>query len=237
MAEMTGTRRGAMRRAADVVIGLALVLAAGGCDKPSYFPLDSGYSWTHRITFEPASSAVPAPPPFEGAIRNLSAQPFDGVESVTQIASVGSNHSETVLREDSTGVRVLATKRADQDAPEREEGLHYLLRYPVKVGSEWPDEGEPRFLEKSYKVPGSSRVVAIETVTVPAGTYQDAAKVVFRGVDTIELPNGALREVTIDATSWYAPGVGLVRYEQIDTADDANLSGRFRIELVRFREG
>lgn len=224
------------RRTAGAAIGLALALAAAGCSKSSYFPLDSGYSWTHRITFEPAVPNARTPPPFEGVIRNLAAQPFDGMESVTQVASVGDNHSETVLRGDSTGVRVLATKRADQEEPERKEGLRYLLRYPVKVGSEWADEAEPRFFEESYEVAGTSRVAAIETVTVPAGTYSEAAKVVFQGSDVVELPGGGRQEVTIYATSWYAPGVGLVRYEQVDTADDAELSGRFRIELLRFTQ-
>jgi hypothetical protein len=224
------------RRRAFAGLALAVALAAGGCSKSSYFPLDSGHSWTHRITFEPAVPNSRTPPPFEGVIRNLAAQPFDGMESVTQVASVGDNHSETVLRGDSTGVRVLATKRAGQEEPEREEGLRYILRYPVTVGTEWPDEGEPRFFEQSHKVPGTSRIVAIETVTVPAGTYRDAAKVVFQGSDTIELPGGGLHEITIDATGWYAPGVGLVRYEQVDTADDETLSGRFRIELLRFNQ-
>ena len=223
-------------RRAFAGLTLAAALAAGGCSKSSYFPLDSGYSWTHRISFEPAVPNARTPPPFEGVIRNLAAQPFDGVETVTQIASVGNNHSETILREDSTGVRVLASKRADQEEPERKEGLRYLLRYPVKVGTEWADEGEPRFFEQSYEVPGTSRIAAIETVTVPAGTYRDAAKVVFHGSDTVEVPGGGLHEITIDATGWYAPGVGLVRYEQVDTADDEALSGRFRIELVRFNQ-
>lgn len=216
---------------------LLVALAVSGCSDPSYFPLDARYSWTHRITFAPAVPRSGTPPPFEGTIRNLPPDSFDGLPATIQVATAGGTNSQTILREDSTGVRILALQRPGESEPQRKESLQYILRYPVKAGTQWNDEGEPRFFGESHRVPGLSRIVGFETVTVPAGTYTGAAKVVFHGSDDVELPDGGLREVTIDASGWYAPGVGLVRFEQRDTVtDDPQRSGRFVIELLRFRE-
>lgn len=202
---------------------------------PKYFPLDPRLTKIQRITFEPAAANAERPAPLEGSVRNLPSAPFDGVPATRQIWSAAGRESISIVGADDSGVRHLATQASAASEPDRD-GARYLLRYPIEVGVSWHDEAHPRFV-RGHGVAGQSRIAGFETVTVPAGTYVDALKVVFHGVGEVVLPDATTRPVTIDATTWFAAGVGDVRYEQVDTvAGDPRSSGRFIVELLRVEE-
>ena len=202
---------------------------------PTYEPLDPRHTKTQRITFEPAAADAERPPPLDGSVRNLPSELFDGVPATRQVWSAAGRESISIVGADDSGVRLLATQASPASEPDRS-GARYLLRYPIEVGVSWDDQAAPRFV-RGDPVVGQSRIVGFETVTVPAGTYADALKVVFRGKGYVHLPDATTRVVTIDATTWFAAGVGAVRYEQLDTvAGDPHSSGRFVVELLRFDE-
>ncbi len=211
---------------------VARKLASQPDDDPQYYPLDARFTWTKRFTVEPAAEGAHRRPPFNGTVRNLPPDTSDGVPATTQVTLMLGHESRSIVGADATGVRLLATQDARDGTPDRDHA-RYILRYPIAVGTEWPDEAVPNFFDEEHRISGRSWIDGFETVTVPAGTYTDAIKVVFRAVDQVTLPDGTTRTVTINATTWFAAGVGDVRFEQIDTVtNDELLSGRLLVELV-----
>ena len=62
---------------------------------------------------------------------------------------------------------------------------------------------------------GLSSLVGHETITVPAGTFQEAVKVEARMTMRIHLSRGHRAAAGIDVmTAWFAKGVGLVKYSE-----------------------
>lgn len=223
-----------VRWAAAVAGVLGLLAMISACSSgPSYYPLDARYSWTYRITFESDDPEQQSRSrPLEAAVRNLPPADYQGTTTTSQVSSVGTSHSTRIIAESGAGVQILAQQGIKDTEPKAVASPQYILRYPMRVGTEWVDEGEPRFAPGDAMVQGVSRIDGFEAVTVPAGSYADAAKVVFEGSDSY----GA-GDITIHATSWFAPRVGLVRYEQIDKfIGYPPFSGRFVIELIGFRE-
>jgi hypothetical protein len=68
--------------------------------------------------------------------------------------------------------------------------------FPLKVGSRWGDSESLEREDKMY----FNYVEKVEDITVPAGTFKDCFKVVFR-----TLPD--------DTTEWFCLGVGIVKIE------------------------
>ena len=175
---------------------IALVLApAGNAKKPQpanttadYFPLRVGDTWKFRNTEEGGYT-----------LKVLSEEPHEG-EPVRYVVELLS------------GVKILNTYSKIpgwvlfhfQDYPEHE-GLQakydpprQYLPNPLVAGQKWEWSGkDPTQVE--YRE--SSRVIGLETVTVPAGKFR-AMKVVT------EITGASILKVR---TNWYAKGVGLVK--------------------------
>ncbi len=78
-----------------------------------------------------------------------------------------------------------------------------------------------------------------ETVSVPAGTFGNCLKITRSGSMMKDAGNYVgLTLVNVEETSWYAPGVGLVKLERIETTQsDALDQGSLLIELADFETG
>jgi hypothetical protein len=180
-----------------MTIGLAalLLVSPAVAKKPKpikppadYFPLRVGDSWTYRNSEEGGYT-----------LKVMSEQPQAGsptryvleLNSSVKIIQTFSKMEGWVLFH-------------SEDYPEHE-GLQatydppkQYLPNPLVVGREWRWSGrDPTQVEHQE----SSRVVAVEVVTVPAGTFR-AMKVVSK------LTGGS---ATKTRTNWYADGVGLVK--------------------------
>lgn len=81
-----------------------------------------------------------------------------------------------------------------------------LMEFPLKTGKKWSWTGSFKFMLKSFTFTTQSEVLAKEKVKVPAGNYE-AFKVRTKRL----VSNRLLGE----ETRWYAPGVGLVKSENI----------------------
>jgi hypothetical protein len=84
-------------------------------------------------------------------------------------------------------------------------GLNPLLTaYPI-AGQQWSTTtGSSEF--KTYGVTGTTRVIGVQSITVPAGRY--LALVVRTTLKQPGFPFGSGTR-----TSWFAPGVGLAKLE------------------------
>ncbi|MBN9523600.1 hypothetical protein J0H58_34665 [bacterium] len=89
---------------------------------------------------------------------------------------------------------------------------HYWLKLPAEPGTEWRETWPQGSTVRT-------RVSNLERITVPAGTYQ-AIPVEAESKHPAEV-------VAIRTTSWYAPGVGLVKQD----------GGSYEILLTSFTPG
>ncbi len=84
-----------------------------------------------------------------------------------------------------------------------------LVRYPLKVGDEW--ELNRQIDARGTVETGKAKVVAYESIRVPAGTFQ-----CYRVEAVTNLSNGPYREDRI-WKRWYCPDVKFIARESIDT--------------------
>lgn len=164
---------------------LGLLLACSLAAETDYFPVRSGLSWVYQ---------------------------FKGRQSFDYTVEVVKNEGNRALVR-TTMPQVLTQEWYEVDAggivltgmedPDGEQALYQparpYLRFPMKPGTSWAWTGR---LGRSSEITDSNRILASAQVKVPAGTFTCLV------VETITTQSGG----TLNQTSYYAPGVGLVKY-------------------------
>jgi hypothetical protein len=83
----------------------------------------------------------------------------------------------------------------------------------VTEGDEWEQRTSIMFSSKdiasSATITHEAEAIGMESVTVPAGTFQAMRIDVTSTMDLMNYPGG--EDITFEGTYWLAPGVGLVR--------------------------
>ena len=228
------------------------VLVLGACsNKPeghSYFPLQKGLEWKYsfKTVYNDESSEK------ELLISNIGKESIDGKDIYIRRTDSGIDYhldvdNEGIFRK---GLRTLVELKPREDKEKR-----FVLKFPVETGSNWRVTSEPMVLLNVFPFrqrtsgvyfPMSFRIESTnETVTVPAGTFDNCLKVIGEGMTEIftDAVNG-FNEIPILQEEWYAPDVGLIklmRYEldgQTITISDtpAYIGGHSRLELVSFTQ-
>lgn len=85
------------------------------------------------------------------------------------------------------------------------------------VGTTWANDFEVSFsvsaegmvISSTFNINIQNEIVAIEPITVPAGSYDEAVRV--ESTSTVVMEAFGETSVAVDFTSWYVEGVGLVR--------------------------
>ena len=184
-------------RATITTVALAALLWASAAvakkpkpTKPAgdYFPLRVGDSWTYRNTEEGGYTLkVMSEAPQAGGPTRYVVELDSSVKIIHTFSKTDGwvlFHSENYPEHEGL--------QATYEPPKQ------YLPNPLVVGTEWRWTGrDPTQVEHQEK----SRVVAMETVTVPAGKFH-TAKVVT------EISGGGAAKTRTD---WYAEGVGLVK--------------------------
>jgi hypothetical protein len=97
--------------------------------------------------------------------------------------------------------------------PKLYEYKYYVLKKPIKIGSEWWNEGGSSFkFKQPIKIKFTIENIG-DTVSVDAGTFKECLKVSGNG--SIVLQDGA--NIKRELTVWYAPEIGRVKSIDIDT--------------------
>jgi hypothetical protein len=110
-----------------------------------------------------------------------------------------------------------------------------LAKYPLKIGSEWAVSR--KFPNPGTDERGSAKVVAFETITVPAGTFQ-----CYRVEAQTSLTNKTYNE-TRNWIRWYCPDVKWIAKETVETKTynpyNPAATGTVQVssELVKFTPG
>ena len=108
-----------------------------------------------------------------------------------------------------------------------------LAKYPLKVGDTW--SFSRKFANPAIAEEGKAKVVALESLTVPAGTFQ-----CYRVEAETSLTNKAYKENRA-WVRWYCPDVKWIAKEVVDTKTTSRDSGSSAVletsELVKFTAG
>jgi hypothetical protein len=206
---------------------LQVLAAEGGeiiAQSADYFPDTIGTRWQYRGQIS------------EGPLQTIENKFFTNVSTVTETRTLKGgpfvtvfhdtnpgNHgpSDSFYRRDAAGIVYYGS---EPGTPlERQLVPYQIIRFPMRVaqsfqqfnrsdidfGNDMDGDGANEHVD----VQGNSTVVGQESVTVPAGTYQDAVKVEARMTLRIRLSASRRTAVGTDVmTAWFARGVGLVKY-------------------------
>ncbi len=118
----------------------------------------------------------------------------------------------------------------------------------IVVGTKWEETTTTKLLQKTgppqktvfkiiAEVPLDVQIESLtETVDVPAGRFENCMKVSMEGFVFKDAGNYVgLTMVSVAQSNWYAPEVGLVKMERIETTERKALDkGSLLMELVKF---
>ena len=233
----------------------AFLVPAFGADDPNgigqssdYFPDTAGSHWEYRGQIT------------EGPLQTIEHKFFTNVSSVTGSRALRGmtvtvfhdtnpgNHgpSDSFYRRDAVGI---VYHGSEPGTPLEKQLIPYqIVRFPMKVSStiQQFDKKDLDFgtdldrdgVNEKVDTKGTSTVMGLESVTVPAGTFTDAVKVEARMNMKIQL-TGRKRTVngTDVMTAWFAKGVGLVKYverQELSPLEDRGVITEITEELESY---
>ncbi|MBH0194957.1 MAG: hypothetical protein HP494_04995 [Nitrospira sp.] len=190
-----------------------------------YFPDSIGSRWTYKGQIT------------EGPLQTVENKFFTNVSKVTGTKTIKGvsvtvfhdtnpgNHgpSESYYRRDVVG---LVYYGADPGTPLEKQIIPYqIFRFPLvipssfqqfdRTGLDFGTDMDRDGTDEKVDVRGWSGLISRETITVPAGTFQDAIKVEAKMTMRIHLSASRRTIAGLDVmTAWFAKGVGLVKYSE-----------------------
>jgi hypothetical protein len=219
----------------------SLLLTACQEQDEKYFPLQAGKSWQYQIV----TQDMDLEKKYKRYVVNK------GLEKV--------NDQNVYTREINDGILVYFEKKAEGI---RQAGLkkkldintqyqqedHYVLGYPLEVGTQWQQESITGVLEvviapfrRHYvlhaPVTMQYSITSLEEkISVPAGRFTDCIKVEGEGKARAKADKslGNLK-IKVKSSDWYCPEVGLAKSERLESTDSPVLvQGSFLMELEKF---
>ena len=235
-----------MKRLSVITVALALA----GCTQSlpvgdSYFPLRVGAIWEYDVASDINNILTHE----TYTLRVDRIVDTDGGEVFVRRTEVpGSIGVEYWICQEKDRITRIA-QRIDADEQARlDRNPRVVLKLPVAVGANWMVPTDPFVIApklemgmgttKMPKVLMSYSVEAVgETVTVPAGTFKNCARVTGNGNMNLYLDGvQGFRDIPIVNREWYCQGVGLVRVERSELLQSAYYSsGQIRMELTAFK--
>lgn len=232
MAKRTCDRRLVVTVGACLLLGLQPWSMALGAEEPvtiskseEYFPDTVGSRWTYRGQIN------------EGPLQSVELKFFTNVSTVSGTKTLNGvtvvvfhdtnpgDHgpSDSFYRRDAVGIVYYGSEPGTPF--EKHLTPYQIFRFPLRIpssfqqfdrmGVDFGSDMDRDQTDETVDTQGWSKVIGRETITVPAGTFQDAIKVESRMNMKIHL-SGSRRTVSgIDVmTAWFAKGVGLVKYSE-----------------------
>lgn len=213
-----------------------------------YFPDTIGSHWEYRGQIT------------EGPLQTIEHKYFNNVSTVTGTKTLRGvpvvafhdtnpgNHglSDSFYRRDAAGIVYYGS---EPGTPLEKQLIPYqIVRFPMRVSStftqfdkkslDFGSDMDRDGVNEKVDAQGDSTVVGLESVTVPAGTFQDAVKVEARMQMHIRLSSARKTVVGTDVmTAWFAKGVGLVKYverQELSPMEDRGVITEITEELESY---
>lgn len=232
-----------------------LLVSAFAADDPNgigqssdYFPDTIGSHWEYRGQIT------------EGPLQTIEHKFFSNVSSVIGTRTIKGmtvtvfhdtnpgNHgpSDSFYRRDAVGI---VYHGSEPGTPLEKQLIPYqIVRFPMKVSStiqqfdkkdiDFGTDMDRDGVNEKVDTKGTSTVMGLESVTVPAGTFKDSVKVEARMHMKIRLSG---RNHTVSGTdvmtAWFAKGVGLVKYierQELSPLEDRGIITEITEELESY---
>jgi alpha-tubulin suppressor-like RCC1 family protein len=239
---------------ADVGV-TAFVTAASGVGQASqgsgdignYFPFDQGNTWVYQGTYQQNGGALQS---YTNMVQVIGTKIVTGATTTvfheTNPDPVNNGLPTDDYRvKDSQGISNYGNNDAT-DIVSPQVGLFREYMFPLGLNTsfepinksglswyDWDSDGKPETASLNATV----KVAAFETVTVPVGTFANAAKIVVTVTATVVLSgDGATVTATITTSEWYAPGVGLIKSTRVDQLTAYNVTDTVTVseDLAKF---
>ena len=227
-----------------VTLGVLLNGCSPGNADKSFFPLESGRSWTYRDTNN--LDDAPEPDVHTLSVTMTGPQTLESGPAERRHSDEGGDY---YLRSDDQGIYRVASRDALEVNPKPDNPPRFVLKKPYVVGTQWQATTVPYILQRRNEVPKEVRyttkpimmVYAImaldQKIETPAGNFDGCIKVV--GEAKIRLYVDAQfnwREIPLFSSEWYCPGAGLVRVERVETSPSRFMrGGNQTLDLISYK--
>jgi hypothetical protein len=242
--EQTGRHRVSINTWKVLLLFLALLFA--GCSKEdiSYFPLSDGYKWRYDVALETRDGRQRQ----MYILNNLGKSELNGMPVYLRESLDGTILYYTRSEE---GIYYLGNINDKTPMPEFHSDKQLVIPDKIFLNKEWEQSTVTRLLKKTgppqktvfeifAKVELETKIESLnDIVTVPAGRFENCMKITMSGSSFKDAGNYVgMTLVSVEQTNWYAPDVGLIKMERIETTESNALDkGTLLIELAEFAAG
>lgn len=226
-----------------VIVSLSLLISCSGPD-PTYFPLQSGYKWRYDVAMTTRDGLEKQ----KYILNNLGPSKLNS-EPVYARQSLDGTLLYYAIEDDE--IRYLGSDSRDVPGGQFKPDQQIVMKQPLELNTNWETTSQTRLLKKTgppqktefrivARVPLDVLVESLsETVSVPAGIFSNCLKIRMTGSMMKDAGNYVgMTLINVEETRWYAPGVGLVKLERLETTQsDALDKGSLLVELADYDVG
>ncbi len=225
------------------LVFLLLIILCVSCSKKeySYFPLNKGYKWQYDVILITKDGLLNQ----KYILNNIGKNELDGKPVYLRESLDGTVLYYSITDE---GIYYLGNDNNRTVEEKFNEDIQLVIPEKISVGSVWEQTTITKLLKKTgppqktvlkiiADVPLEVKVESMnETVSVLAGRFDRCMKVTMSGFAFKDAGNYiGLTMVSVEQTNWYAPGVGLIKMERVETtARKALDKGSLTLELASY---
>jgi hypothetical protein len=192
-----------------VLLFIFIMFASNTYAGESYYPLEKGLSWTYNVS---GKTSLGGGDSIKVNLVNFSSRKLKERMVVPQKMSSGSNTEFSFMVSDKSGVYEYATQKPSDIEPEIKASPHYILKFPLKVGTSWDTEHKTAFLRERVKLTTTATIESVsEEVLVPAGSYSNCIHVKKTGSTIKNMGVFGNVQIIVEVHYWYAPGIGFIK--------------------------
>ncbi|MBP6900910.1 MAG: hypothetical protein KBC73_12515 [Burkholderiaceae bacterium] len=225
------------------------LVACAPAPSADYFPLEPGHRWVYESRSEWENQTQERE---TLALATLGREPLP--DDVAGGGSAWRRRSDSGvdywLRSDASGIFRVASKTDLQADPVADAAPRYVLKSPLAVGTTWQAsttayllrrnaEFPPEIRHTHKPVPMSYQIAAVgEKLSTRAGDFSDCIRVQGQAVMKLFAdPVVGFRDMPLATTEWYCRGVGLVKLERHEPANNSTFlqGGKLVMELVEWQ--
>jgi len=204
-------RRIALRKKTIFILPAVILMFFVSCNSTdnSYYPLKENLEWNYLVSNN--SSIIGEEGSLKMTVTNMPKREMNGKTVTPQKVTVNGIILFNFYVEDQSGIYSIAQQTFNSPEPVITKP-DYLLHFPIEIGSTYEEKGKTQALTTNIPIKVLFKVESNkETVTVPAGTFENCLKI--RGVGDSIQNHGILGKAKIHAEYlfWYAPGIGLIK--------------------------
>jgi hypothetical protein len=208
-----------------VILSFLLLLSVADCLAEPYYPLKEGMVWEYQIVGMGTWTRKALAP------RKLNDKKVVPLQD--------QNGNLSFIIEDNKGVGEYAMQNVSDIEPKISQPTEYILNYPLKKGVMAQRKDKTVFLTEKIDVDVTATIETLtDTVTVPAGTFENCLRIKYSGKKDVKvaIPFESTATVEIEGYDWFAKNVGWIKSIRTEKANNLTLGlgKQVVIQLIKF---